>query len=132
MGFERFKFRGIVYEIGPENKSAGGYVWREVVLTDGAAQYAQFVPVTFARDRVDLPTAFAPGALVDVEFALRGRIGANGRAFAQLYGLGIAAAQLAPPPGAHEPAPTASAPVGAPPLEAPPGSPGTPTEDLPF
>lgn len=135
MSFERYTFRGIVFEVGPRNTSARGYTWREVVLTDGAAVAPQFVPFTFARDRVDEPAAFAPGALVDVEFALRGFVGSTGRAFAQLRGLAIRAAQLAPAPGAagspQQPAPQPAAVTGTPPPDAGP-PPGAPAEDLPF
>lgn len=131
MSFPKFSIRGIVYEVGPRNTSAGGYVWRELVITDGDPRWPQYLPVSFGRERADLLDAVHVGELVDVEFALRGRLSAEGRAYAQLAGLAVAEANLAPP-GAHEPAPTASAPVGAPPLEAPPGSPGAPAEDLPF
>lgn len=132
MSFGKFKIRGIVYQVGPRQEGAGGYVWREVVLTDGDARFPSFAPVSFSRDRADLPDGIAPGQAVDVEFYLRGHLASTGRAFATLGGLSIAPAQLGPAEGA------ASAPVAGsstPPPDAtaaPPGSPGTPAEDLPF
>lgn len=133
MSFPKFSMRGIVYEVGRRNVSAGGYAWRELVITDGDPRWPQYLPVSFGRERADLLDAVRVGELVDVEFALRGRLSAEGRAYAQLAGLAVAEANLAPP-GAGEVVPaTPSAPSPGPtPAAAPPGSPGTPAEDLPF
>lgn len=132
MSFPKFSIRGVVYEVGPRNVSAGGYAWRELVITDGDPRWPQYLPVSFGRERADLLDAVRVGELVDVEFALRGRLSAEGRAYAQLAGLAVAEANLAPP-GAGEGAPAASAAPAQPTAAAaPPGSPGAPTEDLPF
>lgn len=129
MSFPKFSIRGIVYEVGPRNTSAGGYVWRELLITDGDPRWPQYVPISFGRERADLLDGVRAGELVDVDFAIRGRMSAEGRAFAQLAGLAVAEASLAPP-GAGEGAPAASPPA---PAAAPPGAPPTNTaEDLPF
>ena len=129
MSFPKMQMRGLVYEVGPRNTSSGGYVWRELVITDGDPRWPQYVPISFGRERADLLDAVRVGELVDVEFAIRGRLSAEGRAFAQLAGLAVAEAHLAPP-GAVEGAPAASPPA---PAAAPPGAPPTNiAEDLPF
>jgi len=120
--------RGLVYEVGGRHESPGGYVWRELVITDGDPRWPQYVPISFGRERADLLDGVRAGELVDVDFAIRGRMSAEGRAFAQLAGLAVAEASLAPP-GAGEGAPAAP-PT---PAAAPPGAPPTgATEDLPF
>ncbi len=129
MSFPKMQLRGLVYEVGARHESPSGYVWRELLITDGDPRWPQYVPISFGRERADLLDAVRVGQLVDVDFAVRGRMSAEGRAFVQLAGLAVAEASLAPP-GAGEGAPAASPPA---PAAAPPGGPPSGiAEDLPF
>ena len=128
MSFDKYRLRGIVESVGPRNETPGGYVWREVVVTDGSANWPQHLPITFQRERAALLDAVAVGDVVDVEFTPRGRVSGEGRTFAQVVGLAIAPAQFGGVTPPASPPPAGSAPPPTP----PPGSPGAPAEDLPF
>ena len=46
---------------------------REVVLTDGATEYPQYIPFTFVQDKCSLADQLIEGQEVEFSFSLKGR-----------------------------------------------------------
>lgn len=68
-----FKFKGIVYKVGNTDVISEKFRKRELVLTDGAAQYPQYISFTFVNDKCDLLNSLADGQETEVSFSLKGR-----------------------------------------------------------
>lgn len=68
-----FKFKGIVYKVGNTDVISDKFRKRELVLTDGAAQYPQYISFTFVNDKCDLLNSLADGQETEVSFSLKGR-----------------------------------------------------------
>jgi len=68
-----FKFKGIAYKVGNVETISEKFRKREFVVTDGAAQYPQYIPFTFVNDKCDLLDSIAEGQEVEVSFSLKGR-----------------------------------------------------------
>lgn len=68
-----FKFKGIAYKVGNVENISDKFRKRELVLTDGADQYPQYIPFTFVNDKCDLLESIAEGQEVEVSFSLKGR-----------------------------------------------------------
>jgi cold shock CspA family protein len=68
-----FKFKGIAYKVGNVETISDKFRKRELVLTDGADQYPQYIPFTFVNDKCDLLESIAEGQEVEVSFSLKGR-----------------------------------------------------------
>lgn len=68
-----FKFKGIVYKVGNTEVISEKFSKRELVLTDGADQYPQFISFTFIKDKCDLLNSLAEGQETEVSFSLKGR-----------------------------------------------------------
>jgi len=68
-----FKFKGIVHTIGATNQVSDKFRKREVVLTDGATEYAQYIPFTFVQDKCSLADNLMEGQEVEFSFSLKGR-----------------------------------------------------------
>lgn len=68
-----FKFKGIVYKIGNTEVISEKFSKRELVLTDGADQYPQFITFTFVKDKCDLLNNLGEGQTIEVTFSLKGR-----------------------------------------------------------
>ena len=68
-----FKFKGIAYKVGNVETISEKFRKRELVLTDGADQYPQYIPFTFVNDKCDLLESIAEGQEVEVSFSLKGR-----------------------------------------------------------
>lgn len=68
-----FKFKGIVYRVGNVETISEKFRKCELVLTDGADQYPQYIPFTFVNDKCDLVQNLAEGQEVEVSFSLKGR-----------------------------------------------------------
>jgi hypothetical protein len=68
-----FKFKGIAYKVGNVETISDKFRKREFVVTDGAAQYPQYIPFTFVNDKCDLLESIAEGQEIEVSFSLKGR-----------------------------------------------------------
>ena len=68
-----FKFKGIVYKVGNTEVISEKFSKRELVLTDGAEQYPQFISFTFVKDKCNLLDSVGSGQEVEVSFSLKGR-----------------------------------------------------------
>lgn len=68
-----FKFKGIVHTIGATNQVSDKFRKREVVLTDGATEYPQYIPFTFVQDKCSLADNLMEGQEVEFSFSLKGR-----------------------------------------------------------
>jgi hypothetical protein len=68
-----FKFKGIVHNVGATNQVSDKFKKREVVLTDGATEYPQYIPFTFVQDKCSLADSLIEGQEVEFSFSLKGR-----------------------------------------------------------
>lgn len=68
-----FKFKGIVHNVGATNQVSDKFRKREVVLTDGATEYPQYIPFTFVQDKCSLVDQLIEGQEVEFSFSLKGR-----------------------------------------------------------
>ena len=68
-----FKFKGIVYKVGNTEVISEKFSKRELVLTDGAEQYPQYISFTFVKDKCALLDSLGSGQEVEVSFSLKGR-----------------------------------------------------------
>ena len=68
-----FKFKGIVYKVGNVEVISEKFSKRELVLTDAADQYPQFISFTFVKDKCALLDNLAEGQETEVSFSLKGR-----------------------------------------------------------
>lgn len=68
-----FKFKGIVHKVGATNQVSDKFKKREVVLTDGATEYPQYIPFTFVQDKCSLADHLIEGQEVEFSFSLKGR-----------------------------------------------------------
>lgn len=68
-----FKFKGIVHNVGATNQVSDKFKKREVVLTDGATEYPQYIPFTFVQDKCSLADQLIEGQEVEFSFSLKGR-----------------------------------------------------------
>ena len=68
-----FKFKGIVYKVGNTEVISEKFSKRELVLTDGAEQYPQYISFTFIKDKCSLLDSLAEGQETEVSFSLKGR-----------------------------------------------------------
>lgn len=68
-----FKFKGIVYKVGNTEVISEKFSKRELVLTDGAEQYPQFISFTFVKDKCNLLDSLVEGQETEVSFSLKGR-----------------------------------------------------------
>ena len=68
-----FKFKGIVHNVGATNQVSDKFRKREVVLTDGASEYPQYIPFTFVQDKCSLADQLIEGQEVEFSFSLKGR-----------------------------------------------------------
>lgn len=68
-----FKFKGIVYKVGNTEVISEKFSKRELVLTDGAEQYPQYISFTFIKDKCSLLDNLAEGQETEVSFSLKGR-----------------------------------------------------------
>ena len=68
-----FKFKGIVHKVGATNQVSDKFKKREVVLTDGATEYPQYIPFTFVQDKCSLADSLIEGQEVEFSFSLKGR-----------------------------------------------------------
>ena len=68
-----FKFKGIVHNVGATNQVSVKFKKREVVLTDGATEYPQYIPFTFVQDKCSLADSLIEGQEVEFSFSLKGR-----------------------------------------------------------
>ena len=68
-----FKFKGIVHNVGATNQVSDKFRKREVVLTDGASEYPQYIPFTFVQDKCSLADSLIEGQEVEFSFSLKGR-----------------------------------------------------------
>jgi len=68
-----FKFKGIVHKVGATNQVSDKFKKREVVLTDGATEYPQYIPFTFVQDKCSLADSLMEGQEVEFSFSLKGR-----------------------------------------------------------
>lgn len=66
-------YQGTVHHIGSTQQISEKFKKREIVLTDGAASYPQFIAFTFAQKNVDMLDEFKVGDEVDITFTLKGR-----------------------------------------------------------
>ncbi len=56
-----FKFKGIVYKVGNTEVISDKFSKRELVLTDAADQYPQYISFTFVKDKCALLDNLAEG-----------------------------------------------------------------------
>jgi len=68
-----FKFKGIVHKVGATNQVSDKFRKRDVVLTDGATEYPQYIPFTFVQDKCSLADGLIEGQEVEFSFSLKGR-----------------------------------------------------------
>lgn len=68
-----FKYKGVVYNVGNLEVISEKFSKRELVLTDGAEQYPQFISFTFVKDKCALLDSVGSGQEVEVSFSLKGR-----------------------------------------------------------
>ena len=68
-----FKYKGVVYKVGNLEVISEKFSKRELVLTDGADQYPQFISFTFVKDKCALLDSVGSGQEVEVSFSLKGR-----------------------------------------------------------
>ena len=68
-----FKFKGIVYKVGNTEVISEKFSKRELVLTDAAEQYPQYISFTFVKDKCALLDNLAEGQETEVSFSLKGR-----------------------------------------------------------
>lgn len=68
-----FKYKGVVYKVGNLEVISEKFSKRELVLTDGAEQYPQFISFTFVKDKCALLDSVGSGQEVEVSFSLKGR-----------------------------------------------------------
>ena len=68
-----FKFKGIVYKVGNTEVISDKFSKRELVLTDAADQYPQYISFTFVKDKCALLDNLADGQETEVSFSLKGR-----------------------------------------------------------
>ena len=68
-----FKFKGIVYKVGNTEVISEKFSKRELVLTDAADQYPQYISFTFVKDKCALLDNLAEGQETEVSFSLKGR-----------------------------------------------------------
>lgn len=68
-----FKFKGIVYKVGNTEVISDKFSKRELVLTDAADQYPQYISFTFVKDKCALLDNLAEGQETEVSFSLKGR-----------------------------------------------------------
>ena len=68
-----FKFKGIVHKVGATNQVSDKFRKRDVVLTDGASEYPQYIPFTFVQDKCSLADGLIEGQEVEFSFSLKGR-----------------------------------------------------------
>jgi len=97
-----FKFKGIAYKVGNVETISDKFRKREFVVTDGAAQYPQYIPFTFVNDKCDLLDSIAEGQEVEVSFSLKGREWTSPQGqvkfFSTIEGFAISAQGSAPAP----------------------------------
>jgi single-strand DNA-binding protein len=68
-----FKYKGVVYKVGNLEVISEKFSKRELVLTDAAEQYPQFISFTFVKDKCALLDNLAEGQETEVSFSLKGR-----------------------------------------------------------
>ena len=61
-----FKYKGVVYKVGNLEVISEKFSKRELVLTDGAEQYPQFISFTFVKDKCALLDGVGSGQEVEV------------------------------------------------------------------
>lgn len=59
--------------VGATEQVSDKFRKREVVLTDGAEQYPQYIPFTFVQDKCSLADGLMEGQEVEFSFSLKGR-----------------------------------------------------------
>lgn len=59
--------------VGATEQVSDKFRKREVVLTDGADQYPQYIPFTFVQDKCSLADGLMEGQEVEFSFSLKGR-----------------------------------------------------------
>ena len=68
-----FKYKGVVYKVGNTEVISDKFSKRELVLTDAADQYPQYISFTFVKDKCALLDNLADGQETEVSFSLKGR-----------------------------------------------------------
>ena len=68
-----FKYKGVVYKVGNTEVISDKFSKRELVLTDAAEQYPQYISFTFVKDKCALLDNLAEGQETEVSFSLKGR-----------------------------------------------------------
>lgn len=68
-----FKYKGVVYKVGNLEVISEKFSKRELVLTDAADQYPQYISFTFVKDKCALLDNLAEGQETEVSFSLKGR-----------------------------------------------------------
>lgn len=67
------KYEGTVVRVEPTQEISEKFKKRELILTDEAPKYPQFIGFTFTQKNVGLLDALNEGDQVEVTFSLRGR-----------------------------------------------------------
>lgn len=117
-----FKYKGVVYKVGNLEVISEKFSKRELVLTDGAEQYPQFISFTFVKDKCALLDSVGSGQEVEVSFSLKGREWTSPQGDVKFFNTveGFAISSIGNPAFAPGVAPSA------------PGSGHTDDQDLPF